>query len=242
MEDVILWVESSGLGDHLIYSTLPELFARRGHRVYVSNSTPTRNDEVRSLLYDENPFVAGWTDTPPNAGTGRVGDDLIHGIRLASIIEWVELGHGLPVTNRYPLIYYQPRFRPDLRDVVLVDPRSTSQPFPSDRFEWFVDRLGFPHDQLRVVWSKHSGLHGVNTLSGSVRIEAASLHEYIDMIYSCLAYVGTESGGTALASAIRQDRKTPELYALTTTKSWNHRVYVFPNVTYMVISGLQSDW
>lgn len=241
-DDVVLWVESGGLGDHLIYSTLPELFARRGRRVYVSESTPIRNGEVRSLLYDENPFVAGWTDKPPNAGTGHAGETLIQGIRLRSIIEWVELAHGFPVSNRYPRIYYQPRFRPELVNVVLVDPRSTSQPFPRDRFECFVDRLGFRRDQLRVVWSKHSGPHGASTLGDCARIEATCLHDYIDMIYSCLAYVGTESGGSALASAIRQERKTPELYALTTTKSWNHHVYIFPNVTYMVVGGLQSDW
>jgi hypothetical protein len=242
MDDVVLWVESGGLGDHLIYSTLPELFARRGRRVYVSNSTPTRNDEVRSLLYEENPFVAGWTDSLPNAGTGRAGNDLIQGIRLASIIQWVELAHGLPATNRHPRIYYQPRFRLDLVDIVLVDPRSSSQAFPRDAFEWFVDRLGFPRDQLRVVSSMHSGPHGVDALSRCARIEAASLHDYIDMIYSCLAYVGTESGGSALASAIRQDGSSPEIYALTTTKNWNQRVYVFPNVTYTVVSGLQRDW
>ena len=221
-----------GLGDHLIYSTLPELFAQRGRRVYVSESTPTRNDEVRSLLYDQNPFIAGWTGRPPNAGTGRVGETLLQGIRSGSVIEWVELTHGLPVSNRYPRIYYQPRFRAELIDIVLVDPRSTSQPFPRDRFEWFVDRLGFSREQLRIVWSKHSGHHGSATLTDCARLEATSLHDYIDMIYSCLAYVGTESGGSALASAVRQDRKTPELYAMTTTKNWNQHVYIFPNVTY----------
>lgn len=242
MDDIVLWVESGGLGDHLIYSTVPELFARNGHRVYVSNSTPTRDAEVRSLLYDENPFVAGWTDKPPNAGTGHVGDTLVQLIRLGSIIERVELAHGLPITNRYPRIYYQPRFRPELIDVVLVDPRSTSQAFPRERFEWFVDRLGFRRDQLRVVWSRHSGPHGAGILTNCARIEATSLHDYIDMIYSCLAYVGTESGGSGLASAIRQGGKTPELYALATTKSWNHHVYIFPNVTYTIVSGLQNDW
>lgn len=238
----MLWVESAGLGDHLIYSTLPELFARRGHRVYVSISTPTRNDEVRSLLYDENPFVSGWTHETPNAGTGHAGAALIQGVRLGSVVEWVEVMHGLPATNRYPQIYYQPRFRAELTDAVLIDPRSTSQPFPHDRFEWFVDRLGFRRDQFRVVWSKHSGPHGASTLARCARVEATSVHEYIDMIYSCVAFVGTESGGTALASAIRQDRRSPEIYALTTTKNWNHRVYIFPNVSYTVVSGLQEDW
>lgn len=242
MDDVVLWVESGGLGDHLIYSTLPEMFARRGHRVYIANSTPTRNDEVRSLLYDENPFVIGWTDRQPNIGTVRTVKSPVHRIRFAHTIEWVEFVHGLPATNRYPQIYYQPRFRSELIDTVLVDPRSASQPFPSDRFAWFVDRLGFRRNKLRVVLSKYSGKHGSDTLADCSRLDVENLHEYIDVIYSCRAFVSTESGGSALASAIRQAKETPEIYAVTTTKSWNHHVYTFPNINYIVLSGLQPDW
>jgi hypothetical protein len=79
--------------------------------------------------------------------------------------------------------------------------------------------------------AKHSGPHGVGTLVDCARIEATSLHDYIDMIYPRLAHVGSEPGGSALASAIRHDRKTRELYALTTTRSWNRRAYIFSNVT-----------
>lgn len=242
MRDVVLWVESGGLGDHLIYSTIPERFARLGRRVYIARSTPTRNDEVRSLLYEENPFVAGWTDEAPNAGTAHAEVRISERHSFRSIIEWVEAAHGLDPTSLYPRIYYSPRFRADLSKVVLIDPRSTSQPFPAKRFDEFVARLKISREHALVVESSNSGPHGSHSLREYQRIGVKSLHDYIDMIYSCLVYVGTESGGSALASAVRQHSPLPYIYALTTTKNFNHGVYIFPNVKYTVIGGLQADW
>jgi predicted ATP-grasp superfamily ATP-dependent carboligase len=105
-----------------------------------------------------------------------------------------------------------------------------------------LHRLSLPLDRVRVVSSPHSGDNGTDVLLDHTRIQAANIHEYIDIVYSCAAFVGTESGGSALASAIRQDQKTPNVYALTTTLNWNERMYIFPNVSYTVVSGLQRDW
>jgi hypothetical protein len=240
--DIVLWVESPGLGDHLIYSTIPELFARRGRRVYISNRVSTRNDEARKLLYDENPFVAGWTDQPPNAGTRRAEMSKTKVTHVPSPIQWVELAHGLPGLNRYPKIYYSPRFLAGLARTVLVDPYSVSQRLPPRLFESFLDRLGFQRDRMRVIRAPYSGPNGADVLLDSPPIRAANIHEYIDIVFSSGVFIGTESGGSALASAIRQDQPTPEIYALTSTLNFNERTYIFPNVAYMVAAGLQRDW
>jgi hypothetical protein len=242
MDDIILRVESPGLGDHIIYSTIPERFAVRGHRVLISNRTPVRNSEVRSLLYDENPFVSGWSDKPANAGNSRAERGVPHNIRFRSIIEAIEFAHGLPADGLYPKIYYVPRLVDRFAAAVIVDPRTHSQPFPPEVFDRLLERLDFPRTQTYVVQSPHSGSNGARSAASYPRVRVGSLHEYIDLIYSCAAYVGTESGGSALASAVRQERTKPEIYAITTTKNWNDRAYIFPNVTYTVVSGLQPDW
>jgi len=242
VDDIILWIESPGLGDHLIYSTIPERFARLGHRVFVSSKTPIRNDEVRSLLYDENPFIQGWSDQPANAGNSRPAREVPPNIRFRSIIEAFEFAHGLAGVNLYPNIYYVPRLIERFTNAIIVDPRTHSQPFPPDMFNSFVERLNFPKQHTYVVQTRHSGPNGSRSARAYRRIYIKSLHEYIDVLHSCLAYVGTESGGSGLASAIRKDRRNPELYAITTTKNWNDRVYIFPNVAYTVVSGLQPDW
>lgn len=218
------------------------MFARRGHRVYVSNLTPMRNREVRALLYDENPFISGWTHAPANAGNARKPYPAPDVIRFGSIIRSIEAEHGLPPTNLYPRIYYQPRFVRELRDKVIIDPRSHSQSFRPDMFRWFVKRLGFSAEISFVIESPGSGPNGTSALRDYPRLHIETLHSYIDAIYSCVAYVGTESGGSAIASAIRQDRNRPELYALATTHTWNHRVFIFPNISYTVVSGIQPDW
>src|SRR5580698_10492753 len=165
MPDIVLWVESSGLGDHLIYSTIPELFARRGFRVFVSNDITTRNAEVRALLYEQNPFIMGWTDRPPNAGTGHFKKGMLPNIRCASIIEWIERAHDLS---------------------------------PTHLFQSFVDNLRFPPKQMQVIKSRHSGPGGAGTLPHCPRVVVGSIYEYIDIIYSCQAFIGTESGSSAL--------------------------------------------
>src|SRR5580698_2946134 len=235
MPDIVLWVESSGLGDHLIYSTIPELFARRGFRVFVSNDITTRNAEVRALLYEQNPFIIGWTDRPPNAGTGHFKKGMLPNIRCASIIEWIERAHDLSPTHLFPKIYYQPRFRHEFAEAIIIDPHSISQQFPSHLFQSFVDNLRFPPKQMQVIKSRHSGPGGAGTLPHCPRVVVGSIYEYIDIIYSCQAFIGTESGSSALASAIRQTQPTPEIYALTTALNWNERVYIYPNVTYTIL-------
>jgi hypothetical protein len=242
MRDIVLWIESAGLGDQLIYSTIPELFARRGFRVFVSNKTTTRNEEVRSLLYDQNPFVSGWTDATPNAGTGYFAKGIAPAMRCASIIQWIERAHDLPPTNLFPKIYYQPRFRPEFADAVIVDPHSITQRFPPQRFQGFVDRLELPTERMQVLESRFSGQGGCGALPRCPRTRVNTIYEYIDIIYSCQAFIGTESGSSALASAIRQAQLTPEIYVLTTAFNWNQRVYIYPNVLYTVLGSSPRDW
>lgn len=242
MPDVVLWVESPGLGDHLIYSTLPELFARQRRRVYVSKTTATRNDEVRALLYDENPFVTGWNDAPPNAGTGFGNESGLKSFELASAIQYVEISHGFRGDNIYPRIYYKPRFIADLADAVLLDPHSVSQRFPAMLFERFLQRLNLPTDRMYVVSAPHSGEKGRDAIPSCPRLPASDIHEYVDMIHSCATFVSTESGASILASAVRQHHSAPNLHAITTTRNYNEHTYILPNIRYTVVGGLQRDW
>ena len=247
IDDVVIFVESPGLGDHLIFSTLPEMFARRGHRVFVSTRCTFRNDEVKRLLYDENPFVSGWSDAEPNAGTkhGREGsshDFYFEGKRIRGTIPHIERAHGLPPTNLYPKVYYQPKWRPEFAGKVLADTRSSSQFFSAETFERFIDHIEVPHADLYRIESPHSGPHGVQSLSNQAVIRVADLHEYCDAIYSCKAFCSTEAGGHILASAIVGYNAEPELFAVTTSLNHKCAVFLFPNVTYCVVGNPIREW
>lgn len=53
-----------GLGDNLQVSTIPRRFYEKfGYKgVYISNSVPWRNKEIKELVWDLNPYIAGFTD------------------------------------------------------------------------------------------------------------------------------------------------------------------------------------
>jgi len=46
-----------GLGDNLQYSTLPELFSKKGYDVYISNNNKVRNNEIFDLIWKMNPYI-----------------------------------------------------------------------------------------------------------------------------------------------------------------------------------------
>ena len=73
MKRVIIDQEWGGLGDNLQFSTLPELLSAYGYEVYISTNNAYRNPEIKSLVWDKNPFVAGFADPDPTMFEMRIG-------------------------------------------------------------------------------------------------------------------------------------------------------------------------
>ncbi len=64
---LILQVMYGGLGDHLVYSSLPRLlFENYGIKTYISNKSLYRSPEIRKFIWESNPYVSftdekGWS-------------------------------------------------------------------------------------------------------------------------------------------------------------------------------------
>jgi len=58
----ILYVNYGGLGDHLAFSTLPEVCDKNGYDFYLSDKTKFRDNEIFQLIYNINPFFKGVID------------------------------------------------------------------------------------------------------------------------------------------------------------------------------------
>src|ERR1700678_4519099 len=118
-----------GLGDHGVFTTLPERFSQMGYNVYLDKDTQASNTEVLELLWEMNPFVKGLSDKKPNAGYGFSGViqgkayELTNALPGHPGIQAVERANGLPPPySLAPRIYYTPKKPPvDVSDVVLVD-------------------------------------------------------------------------------------------------------------------------
>lgn len=241
-----------GLGDSLLFSTLPQMYREHNATsVHLTKRTlgNCRNPEVRELLYGHNPYLSSIPVDPREA-------DIIAGIpheraffqeaRLfQNPIACIESLHGFVSQNDRPRLYYTPQRQViPWHQFVVIDPYSISQHFPDEVIEAFVQRiLAFSaystdeyHDVI-ILESKYH--HGRNSLLPNVqRYRAKNLYEYIDIVAAARMFLCTESGSQSIAAAVRED----QTYALCTTMHMNSRLYVWPNVIYNVTGKLSEDY
>lgn len=244
VKTAILQAPVGGLGDGLLFSTLPELYAREGYKVLIdANKTRCRNNEVFDLLYMKNPFISGvhaGSDLPE--GGERIG--IVHeksfflaARRFRSPVECIEFLHGFEPMHDRPMIYYKPNIIDEWTNRVVIDPSSISQAFPPSVFDPFLARLQFDEEKF-VILSRNAGNGGSGSCAGIPVITAADIYEYIDIVASCKYFVCTESGSQSLAAAVREEGT----YAICTTMHMNSRLYVWPNVIYNATGQLSGDY
>ena len=151
---VIIHQPWGGLGDNLQFSTLPERFAELDIQVFISTSNVLRNPEIHELVWGCNPYVAGVSDQPPNAGAvrGAITSKLPLSIPF---VERIEAAHGFEPRNRLPKIYYHPSPLPAMSDTILIDLSSTSVVPARDKLQQYVgyilERFGYARADCRTV-------------------------------------------------------------------------------------------
>ena len=110
---VIIHQPWGGLGDNLQYSTLPELFSRKGFDVYISVNNKVRNQEIFDLVWGQNPYVKGISVDSPNAGECKNWNWPSEEQNEYSMHR-IEMSHGFEKTNFFPKIYYVPQNVPTM--------------------------------------------------------------------------------------------------------------------------------
>lgn len=242
MSRVVIRAHADGLGDALIYTTLPKLYVDMGHEVYISGTW--RNNQVRDLVWGKSPYVSGFCNDAPttNIGLSFIREAYKH----PSVISAIEALHCHSPVSMFPEIHYEPRFRPEWANVVVADPRSISQPIKSETFNGFAEhvtrRMGYELWDVVLLTSVHSGQHGTMSLTGHREHQVGTLEEYCDIIHSCKAFLVAESGGQVLSSAILAKNNRAHVHALFTTAAYNDRTFVFPNIKYCVAGGMTPDF
>jgi hypothetical protein len=237
-----------GLGDHLLYSTLPKRFAELGYTVFVDRDNEARNDEIMKLVWVDNPYVVGESTQKPNAGHVRQGlfYELANRYPIGSI-EAMERAHGLPPPySLAPWIAYVPQPTPHaaaVRNAVVLDFSSVSskinEPGITAALRAMSNRFR-GHQFITLQMPRHVHLHNAG-LSGS-SLQVSSLYEYCDVLGACHAWVGGEAGGQSLAAAVRGEHDVydldarPEIVATLVPKTYNTRGYTYRGVDYRVTS------
>lgn len=199
-QSVCIEIAYPGLGDNLQFSTLPELFAKAGKKVYICNRSKFLNPEIKELVWDRNPYVAGFSDMKPNAGT--VLESKYKKISRNHIKNW-EITHGFEPTAGLPQVYYEPKYYPDGADVTAVDATCVSNAHTYDKkhLTWFILER-FAGRKVMLVRNKNIQTVDFGDYSKFNCIEVNSIFQYCDVIASCKEFVCLLSGGQMLAQAV----------------------------------------
>jgi hypothetical protein len=228
-EDIVIYQPWGGLGDNLQFSTLPELYKKAGHKVYISSKNAYRNNEIYDLVWKMNPYVDGISDLPENAGSVKGVDG-----PYEHFIKNVEHSHGFTDGYRdYPVIYYKPKKVEGVDNFIFYDTTSVSSN-PSDQqiaksFQSIFSK--YPDLVPRRIEFSNIKNRAVEGLSHEPYI-LYSIYEYCDLLNSCKAFICGDSGSAVLASTIKQDNSTPEIYSFSGRDISNFFIYKFKNVKY----------
>lgn len=254
LKKIILRAHAPGLGDWLIYTVLAKLFRDAGYEFWIStkpipgfvnaagNPCAFRNEEIRELLWERNPYVSGFTEEEPNVP--HLFGDLRY-IKLAKqigAIPAVEVLYGFVSSGAtVPVIFYEPKLISDLRETTVMDPSAISQPVAPEVYVDYAAWASRWHDlgpKYLCVISKHSG--PIVPPKSFPFHTVQDIFEYCDILFSSQANLMTESGGHVLSASLRSDGT----FSCTTTMAFNDRIFVFPEhiVQYYITGRMTPDF
>ena len=231
-----------GLGDVLLYSTLPELWSNQGYKVYLQD-IHFRNGDIRDMLL-LNPFVSGITSI---GTTYRMDNDA----RLAALcmqlhnsIKGTEAYFGFEPKNTYPKVYFDLKNISEFNNKIIIDYNAITAPFTQTQIEQYLNRLlqynaliledamiTLPHHQTLPFHALNLPIYKINSLS-----------QYANIINSCKTFITVSSGAAALASAIKQDRDIPNVYCLIHNAIYNKHVWRWNNLDYFMTGTSHPDY
>jgi len=199
-----LQIRFGGLGDHLIYSSLPELlWKQKGIRTFISNYSIVRSKEIADFVWGTNPYVTiinkkGWFINQKTK-EGFVGN------------EYLEKLFELDGTG-CPKLYYKPNLIEQLKGKAIVDPSfgpsgRANGYYEKDIPERFAAYLGENVGDFILIIHEHvkakndlelhlkqvfkPSCYPVNTLEG-----------YADVLFSAGRRYITYSGGASLSAGL----------------------------------------
>lgn len=242
MSDIFLKAYHGGLGDNLQFSTLPEEFAKQQNKkTYILESASFRNQEIYDLIWGKNPYILGRKEGNWNAGDlPEIKNQNIHD---NCILNW-EYHHGLKPTNRYPKIYYDPKFISKHKDTILVDLSSISIDYDKSQIQLAINNYRKEFKTKKFVSISFKNTPTKDKFNNySIELDdnliINDIFEYCDAIISAFAFIALSSGSSHLSSALKA--YNPDLKSICLMdRNWfnfhkkNGR-FIFDNIQYHII-------
>lgn len=176
MKKIIIEQPWGGIGDNLQFSTLPELGYKFGVDVYVSNRNFYRNESIKNLIWDNNPYIKGFTDEP-----GNIGEYIDYSPTNNVIMNW-EIKLFGEYINDSPKLYYKPNLIVDYIDEIVIDSNAVSRP------------INFNN----VIENNKNAILLNKTYKDYKNKITNSIFEWIDIIYSAKKVICQYSGPSVI--------------------------------------------
>jgi hypothetical protein len=222
-----------GLGDNLQFSTLPELYSNNGHEVCISVNNCVRNNEIFDLVWKTNPYIKGVCNDEDGL---VVGANMRHMWPPDSQNEYfmhrIEIAHGFQKTNFYPKIYYTPKYIPEIQNDILIDLTGSSQVYEINKYieyiNYFVPLIENTNKCIKIIEFDNINVNIMfNDIYDYIKyriqnievLRITDIYNYCDIINSCNMMIIVNSGVNSLASAIKQDKSTPNILCY---NPWSH--------------------
>lgn len=196
-KSLIIQIKYGGLGDHLFYSHLPRIAkeTKSYERVYISNLSVMPNKDFRKLVWENNPYIDGFTD---KEGFYPMFPEVREGCNL---LDEIMLRQGLDDGKRWhePEIYYKPNLIQDLQDKVLYVPNylSYSGFLTGPMIEKYFKKNNILIDYQGFIREKTA----LPILNFDSYLKTPSFWDFVDVIYSVKEIYCLVTGTPTLASA-----------------------------------------
>lgn len=238
-----------GLGDNLAFSSIPETaYNQFGTKcVWISNHNVYRygNSEIKKLVWELNPYIAGFTDDDSSVPNFKVD-------RNIGMIGTIERVYGLNPTSLYPKIYYTYDLLKEemFKNKIFIDFSSSAENITArEQSVWNalenylrkmntdkkeIYRIVFPNLENKEKFLKNYKLdlnNIFNKIVGEYPIH--NLFEYCDLIKFCDTLICSNSGQHALAAAIKDNAENPTIINYCSRRWYYTGLYNFKNVCYV---------
>ena len=203
---LVIQIPFGGLGDHLAYSSLPELlWQQKRIKTFISLRSVFRSEAIRDFVWGLNPFVEfthekGWFTYRPLESDFNILDGYFQKL------------FGL-TGNACPRVYYQPRIIEQIKEENIVDPSfgpagKANGYYEADFHDRLIDYIRNNIPQFVVIVHKHS--HVTDELQDKIgRILAPeqyrvdTIMQLADVLFSAKKRYLMYSGSASLSAAMR---------------------------------------
>ena len=184
-----------GIGDCLVWSTLPRLLKEQFDiEFYLSRKSleVIRQPDTFKLCFEMNPYFRGIIDKEEGFKSQVFESEKDWLTFLTdkggeNVIEKLERQFSLKGSGK-PKLYYKPNLLEEYKKIILIDKNTIS----GKRFGWKYRKNAFEKEAY-----KYKAAEDKIEYSDPKKQD---LFRYIDMIFSCKRFIGTFSGGSAIAA------------------------------------------